>query len=526
MQTATNSLKKTGSDLFTSLQKLATPAIEKFAKKAESLSKKFSKLDDEEKKSIVKFGLLAAAVGPVVLIIGKLITGIGGLMTALSTMATTLQLSTGAVGALSLALGALVSIIVLFATKSKSTTKATKELEEQVDKTSEKIDENVQAWEDVTRAQQQYVDEQLTEMSHYQDLWNELHNLVDENGKVKEGYEDRAKFITTTLSEALGTEITITDGVVQKYQELQKEIDNTIRKKKAEIILDAQDVKYKEAITNKDEALRNLNETSANMEAIEDEILNHRQKLVDAINNKKNIENNVGLDPRTQMSWANHYQNDINVYTKSIKALEKSFEKSEKKYNEQLQVVQEYAYAIGLYENNMALAHQERYDEIQTDNWNLVKTYQSTGDAIKAELEDQINNEKIWLDTLKKDKEKYNLDIYDNLIKSSEERLAALEKEMKQYVSTTQKGMDKVVDVYKNAYGEIENYKNLIEANAEKINVADPMSRFTQFNSPNELGQQISLNLTIPVTAQIGDDALGTQIVKSEKDMQIRGGGK
>ena len=84
-----------------------------------------------------------------------------------------------------------------------------------------------------------------------------------------------------------------------------------------------------------------------------------------------------------------------------------------------------------------------------------------------------------------------------------------------------------IYTLLKNAFGEIELYKNrkLFEASAEKFD-ADPMSRFTQFNFPNELGQQISLNLTIPVTAQIGDDALGTQIVKSEKDMQIRGGGK
>lgn len=528
LQTATNSLKKTGSDLFTSLQKLATPALEKFAKKAESLSKKFSKLDDNEKKSIVKFGLLAAAIGPVVLIIGKLITGIGGLMTALSTMATTLQLSTGAVGALSLALGALVGVIVLVATKSKETSKATKELQDRVDKTSEKIDENVQAWEDVARAQQQYVDEQLTEMSHYQDLWKELQNITDENGKIKQGYEERAKFITTTLSEALGIEITITDGVVQGYQKLQKEIDNTIRKKKAEIILDSQGVKYKEAITNQADALRNMNEAKANKEAIEDEIA-RKQSEYDEIIGKYN---RAIVDPdyaaEVGIIKRNKWLDQANAILQEMSELQKEVDKTETDYNKQLQAVQSYTYAIGVYEDNMVLLEQERYDEISDISWNLVETYQSTGDAIKAQLEDQIKSEETLLGILKQQREKTNSDIFDNQIKSSEEKIAALKEEMKQYVSTTQQGMDEVVSIYKNAFGEIELYKNrkLFEASAEKNNVADPMSRFTQFNFPNELGQQISLNLTIPVTAQIGDDALGTQIIKSEKDMQIRGGGK
>ena len=50
----------------------------------------------------------------------------------------------------------------------------------------------------------------------------------------KKGYEDRAKFITNELSQALGIEIEYKDGIIQGYQQIQEEIDKTIEKKKAE----------------------------------------------------------------------------------------------------------------------------------------------------------------------------------------------------------------------------------------------------------------------------------------------------
>ena len=60
-----------------------------------------------------------------------------------------------------------------------------------------------------------------TEFGYYESLIEELKDLVDENGKIKTGYEERANVITTILSNALGIEIQIVDGVIQKYDELE-----------------------------------------------------------------------------------------------------------------------------------------------------------------------------------------------------------------------------------------------------------------------------------------------------------------
>ena len=91
----------------------------------------------------------------------------------------------------------------------------------------------------------------MTELNHYESLYDELSNIVDQNGKVKEGYEERASFITTTLKDALGVEIEYVDGVIQGYGSLVKSIDEVMEKKKAQIVLASQESLYTEAIKMK-----------------------------------------------------------------------------------------------------------------------------------------------------------------------------------------------------------------------------------------------------------------------------------
>lgn len=93
-----------------------------------------------------------------------------------------------------------------------------------------------------------------SEYGYYQQLWDELQGIVDQNGKIKKGYEERVAFITSTLSSALGTEISITDGVIDKYGELKTSIDQLIQKQKQEAILSAYKDSYTEAMKKQTEA--------------------------------------------------------------------------------------------------------------------------------------------------------------------------------------------------------------------------------------------------------------------------------
>lgn len=93
------------------------------------------------------------------------------------------------------------------------------------------------------------------EYDGYRSLLSELQSIMDENGRVKAGYEERARVITGELSDALGTEIALTDGVIQNYQETVAALDEVIAKKKAEALCSALQEEMAVAYKNSQEAL-------------------------------------------------------------------------------------------------------------------------------------------------------------------------------------------------------------------------------------------------------------------------------
>lgn len=93
------------------------------------------------------------------------------------------------------------------------------------------------------------------EYDGYRSLLSELQSITDENGRVKAGYEERARVITGELSDALGTEIALTDGVIQNYQETVAALDEVIAKKKAEALCSALQEEMAVAYKNSQEAL-------------------------------------------------------------------------------------------------------------------------------------------------------------------------------------------------------------------------------------------------------------------------------
>lgn len=123
----------------------------------------------------------------------------------------------------------------------------------------DKINEMASAYSDMKSKRDENVAGIQEEYAHYGELKNELEGIVDENGKVQEGYEERAAFIVGTLNDALGTEITLTDGIIENYQEEIAAIDSLIEKKKAQAVLAANEEAYTEAIQGQTDAIKELN---------------------------------------------------------------------------------------------------------------------------------------------------------------------------------------------------------------------------------------------------------------------------
>ncbi len=119
---------------------------------------------------------------------------------------------------------------------------------ESVEKENEKIHKNIDAIREQKQAVEDSINSQIAQIDYVDNLVKELDTLVDSNGKVKTGYEDRVNFILNQLKEATGEEWKLTNGTIEKYQDLKKEINNLIDAKKAEIILNANQEEYAKAI--------------------------------------------------------------------------------------------------------------------------------------------------------------------------------------------------------------------------------------------------------------------------------------
>lgn len=102
-------------------------------------------------------------------------------------------------------------------------------------------DELVQAHADLAEEYSGKAQAILDETQRTQDLWDELQELADSQGRVRDSDKERAKYILNELNEALGTQLTMEGRIIQGYKDQQEEIDKLIEKRRAEALLAAKE---------------------------------------------------------------------------------------------------------------------------------------------------------------------------------------------------------------------------------------------------------------------------------------------
>lgn len=331
---------------------------------------------------------------------------------------------------------ALIGVFALLKSRTNEATEAQREQSKALEEAAQKAEEANKAYDDLRKTQQEQINAGMTEISHYQSLYDELQGIVDQNGKVKKGYEERASFITSTLSQALGIEIKNVDGVIQGYNNLKSTIDEVMEKKKAQIILDSQESLYKEAINGQTEALKELNNAESELNQRKQD----RQSLVDELNAKEEAYELARQSGNTLILGG--YLDQKIAAEERLKQYDEETAKVQSTYDQQKELLSKYAFDVGQYESNMAAAHAGEYEKMSQVNWEYVKDYAEAGEAEKAQLEDQVKLTETNLNLLKELKEKSGSDIYDQQIKDAEKQLENHKKNLKAYESATKTGLD------------------------------------------------------------------------------------
>ena len=302
--------------------------------------------------TILKIVATFQVLNPLIKTTSSIISGLGSVFNALRSPITLLIT----------ALSALATAFVVLST-SKS------EEEQRLIELSNSIQNANQDFKEFNKTVDDNMRKSVAQIDHTKRLSDELKTLVDENGKVKEGYKDRVKFILNQLNEALGTEYRLNGDIVESYKEIQGQIDKTIEKKRAEIILNSEEEKYKKAIEARTQAYEQLNQLYKETGLTYEEVM---KKIQEYESDTSNLE---------LVLWMAEYGDNFKSLTETIKTSTDNMKQ---------------------YEQDYALFTEGKFDEIgqnittSTEDWT-----DKTEEIIKQNFETQEKELKALLNTYK-----------------------------------------------------------------------------------------------------------------------------
>ena len=305
-------------------------------------------------------------------------------------------------------------------------------LNEAHEKAQEEIKELKDANDEYVQSKKDAASEVESEFQYYDNLWIELQGIVDKNGEVKKGYEDRAKFITNELSKVTGDEITWNGNVIQSYKDLKGSIDDALESKKALAMLSATEDAYQTAVSGlagaktdainayakKKKAQEERDSAAETAQKYNTEGLDRNKKIIKIAgwafeNGKisqtdyqkylKDAQNkqNTAKNERALSSFGAAYGAESQKAKDNLKEKEKTLKEVESKYNEYQRKLVNYNTTIQNVENLTAAnakGNTKEIDAAMSDLMNNIITY-TTGN--KDTLEQQVNDFKTNAENLR-----------------------------------------------------------------------------------------------------------------------------
>lgn len=328
------------------------------------------------------------------------------------------------------AIGIIVGLAATLVGSLWSIASANDEAKESQDKLNEAHEQAQEEIKELKDANDEYVQSKKdaasdvdSEFQYYDDLWGELQGIVDQNGKVKKGYEDRAKFITNELSKVTGDEITWNGNVIKSYEGLKDSIDNALESKKALAMLSATEDVYQTAVSGltetKSDAISAYAEKKKAQEERDSAVKTAQKYNTEGLDRNKKIikiagwafesgkisqtdfqkylkdaqnKQNTAENERALSSFGAAYGAESQKAKDNLKEKEKTLKKVESKYNEYQRKIVEYNTTIQNWENLSAATASENAESITESMTYLSNNIVTCTTGNKAALEQQVND--------------------------------------------------------------------------------------------------------------------------------------
>ena len=255
--------KQVASDIGESLM----PTLEKLMGVVEDVAEWWKSLDDSTKDTIATVTALVAALSPVLIGVGKIVSLVGTIMTYLNP--------------LTLGIGAVAAAMIYLGVTATDAYEEARKLNEFEQATADSVDGLAESYDALAQARDEAMQSADDEAKKEQYLWEELQKVVDEEGNVLKGQEDRAAFLTGELEDALGIEIDLTEDQIKNYKEICDSIDTLILKKKANALLTAGEAAYTEAVTHQTEAYNDLKKAQSDVSLEQQRLAQSEKELTD-----------------------------------------------------------------------------------------------------------------------------------------------------------------------------------------------------------------------------------------------------
>lgn len=381
------------------------PQIEDFATDVVAFLKKAIQWCVENTKTIATFAATLASAFAVAQIltfintVAETVSVINGLVTAMTAAETATKLLSAAqaatpFGLVALALGGLTAAMIEYKKRSDEAIQAEYGLTEAQQDGITEAQEAKQAYEELASARQESLDGINAEYGYLSELKDEYNSLIDSNGQVKEGYEDRANFILNELANALGVEREEIEQNIDANGRLGQSIDDLILKKKAEAALSAGQDAYTTAIKERDKSLKTYQKSLKTLDSAE-------KKYTSSLRENGNVlDQYLGL-LKTSPSTADDFYWANQEIIKGQEEAKKAYEEAKQGVSDAEEAYVGYVSTISNYEGLSSAIISGDVDKINTALQDMQTGFITAENGTRESLERQVTNAQENYDALK-----------------------------------------------------------------------------------------------------------------------------
>ena len=304
------------------------------------------------------------------------------------------------VGLIVAGIGALTTALLVFGNRQKEVKSATKDMVNSLDEYDKKMNE-------IDKNRKENIKDGEAEIYSYQRLYSELQMIVDENGKVKEGYEEKAELITGKLSQALGVEINLIDGQIQNYGELKSSVEEAIKAKKAEILLNAYEEEYTEALKKRKDIQTAYTKALKENQQAHEQYNRTYQAYVDAVNS--------GSSSMFEL------RAELEIMGRAVEDSDSKLAKAGDTLNNNQEKISQYELGLDALANKNYEAVEKIYNDTVEFNGKTKKANDEKYNYEKLALETQLSN-------LQQNRQKYDEETYQKMEKAYKDQIDLLDK--------------------------------------------------------------------------------------------------